>query len=144
MWILAGLCIALFFLWVATCFYAASELLKEENNTKMWKDNYNRQRLLGSQHTAKYYKMCNEVHKLNKGIWRLKRKYDRTDKMNNWTSVKAFQETSFEGYCYIVYKGKTLLAYHDHYGFFRFSMHSSNCYMAECITKVMPLEFPDA
>lgn len=59
-----------------------------------------------------------------------------------WISVEEFQLEANEGWCWIVYKGRVVEAYHDHDGRFRFGRYSTNCYMTECISWVMPWVVP--
>lgn len=59
-----------------------------------------------------------------------------------WQTVDKFKEQCVEGACFISYKGRVLMAYHDHKGYFRFSEYSPNVYMAECIRAVKFIEYP--
>lgn len=61
---------------------------------------------------------------------------------SQWVSVETFQQEANEMWCWIKYKGRVVHAYHDHNEIFRFHIHSSNCYMTECISAVMPLPTP--
>ena len=61
---------------------------------------------------------------------------------DGWVSVDEFQQEPNEGECFIVYKGRVLIAYHDHREYFLFSKYASNCYMTECISAVMPIYYP--
>ena len=61
-----------------------------------------------------------------------------------WQSVELFQMEPNVGYCWIVHKGKVIPAYHDEREMFRCNKTSRECYMTECISKVMPWPKPDA
>jgi len=59
-----------------------------------------------------------------------------------WKTVQEFQEDSVEGQCFIAYKGRVLMAYHNHNGRFLSSEYGSVVYMAECISAVKFIEYP--
>lgn len=60
----------------------------------------------------------------------------------NWQTLQEFQSEANEGYCWIQYKGRVTIAYHNHDQIFMFTQHSSNCFMTECISAVMPIIAP--
>jgi len=59
-----------------------------------------------------------------------------------WISVDECQEESNQGWCWVVYNGRVVSAYHDHKGVFRVSDYTDNFYMTECISAVMVWEKP--
>ena len=63
--------------------------------------------------------------------------------IQRWQSVDDFKKEANEGHCWIVYKGRVALAYHDHKGFFRFNRTSTGMYMTECISSVMAINPPE-
>lgn len=64
------------------------------------------------------------------------------DAEEGWISVEEFQSTPGECWCWIVYKGQVVEAYHDYKKHFRFYRSSYTCYMTECISAVMPWPLP--
>ncbi len=63
---------------------------------------------------------------------------------NNWITVDEFQKESNEDYCWIVYKGRVVEAYHNHKQHFMASKYSDNRYLEECITCVQIIDRPHA
>lgn len=61
---------------------------------------------------------------------------------DGWISQRHIQATGFSGWCWIVHKGKVQEAYRDKKGAYRFHAGSSDCYMSECVTFVMPWQRP--
>lgn len=59
-----------------------------------------------------------------------------------WIPVSEMETDSYEGWCWIVYKGRVTEAYRDHEYSYRFAKYSQNVYMTECISWVMPWEYP--
>lgn len=65
------------------------------------------------------------------------------DKSNEWMTIDEFQQESNEGWCWIVYKGRVVVAYHDYRQKFRPNRLSDNMFMTECISHAMPIRNPD-
>ena len=63
--------------------------------------------------------------------------------VQQWQSVEDFQKEANEGHCWIVYKGRVTLAWHNYEQIFRFSRTGAGCYMTECISSVMVLNPPE-
>lgn len=63
-------------------------------------------------------------------------------KAAQWQTVEQFQSEANEGWCWIVYKFRVTEAYHDHEQRFRFHRLSTNVFMTECISAVMPWDRP--
>lgn len=62
--------------------------------------------------------------------------------LNPWQQIDEFEQESYEGWCWIVYKGRVVEAYHDHAGMYRFHRMSTNVYQRECIRAVIPMRIP--
>lgn len=60
---------------------------------------------------------------------------DRIESMQ-WISVEELG--AYEGWCWIVYKGRVVESFRDHEYAFRFNRWSNNVYMEECISAVIP------
>ena len=60
-----------------------------------------------------------------------------------WQSVDDFRKEANEGHCWIIYKGRVVLAYHDHEQFFRSNRVGGVIYMTECVSSVMVLNPPN-
>ncbi len=76
----------------------------------------------------------------NPAEWDLVAEYEREQP---WLSVEEFQLEPNEGECFIVLKGRVVMAYHDHKGYFLCSKNSIDCYMKERITKARTVKYPD-
>ena len=55
-----------------------------------------------------------------------------------WIPFDEFKDNGYEGWCQIVYKGRTTEAFIDSEYYYRFHKNSRNCYMTECISYVLP------
>lgn len=67
--------------------------------------------------------------------------------LNSWLTLEEFEvlaKDGFEGFCWIVYKGRVTDAYFDSStgGKFRYYRLSSECFLRECIKAVMPFQKP--
>ena len=62
----------------------------------------------------------------------------------DWKTIEQMRIDGYEGWCWIVHKGRVTEAYRDHEYRYRFGRHSQNVYMTECITYVMPWPYPEA
>ena len=63
--------------------------------------------------------------------------------MSEWQSVEDFQKEANEGLCWIVYKGRVVLAYHSHKQDFVSIKLNNFIYMTECISSVMAINPPE-
>lgn len=61
-----------------------------------------------------------------------------------WLTIAEMCGGSYEGWCWIVYKGRVVEAYRDHEYNYRFGKHSQHVYLSECITHVMAWPLPSA
>ena len=59
-----------------------------------------------------------------------------------WQTVEAFQEEPNEGYCWIIYKGRRVEAYHMNYTFL-FSKYSTSIFSHEHITFAQSIPIPE-
>jgi len=62
--------------------------------------------------------------------------------MEKWIPIDEFKLSSYEGLCWISYKGKVVESYYFD-GKFRFHRHSMDCYLTECINAVMLIDKPE-
>ncbi len=61
---------------------------------------------------------------------------------SRWISAQEFDLEQNEGWCWIVYKGRVVEAYHDHQGCFLHHRHSNSAYMSECVSFVQKMIQP--
>ncbi len=60
-----------------------------------------------------------------------------------WVAAEEMSTDSYEGWCWIVYKGRVVEAYRDHDYRYMFGRMSSNVYMRESISHVMKWPYPE-
>lgn len=67
----------------------------------------------------------------------------RPEPKEAWQDIAEFCKEANEGWCWIVHNGRTVLAWRDHKGWFRFNNIVSDCYMTEFITFAMAWDAPE-